>query len=152
MIKYAAMDANLPGAPVHRDDLADGRTAVADARVQRAQVELEAAARALLDRRDECVEAPALAVDLDDVPGPDALRRQPRGGRARRRRRRGEEARLLHRARDAIAAPGRRRRRRPTPAGAARRSRRGRSARAAASSRGRARPPPRARRAARAAW
>src|SRR5919202_2564037 len=119
------MAANLPArlAAVDRDDLAHRRAAVADARVERAQLELEAAALALVDRGDERVEAPALAVDLDDVALADPLRRQPAGGRARRRGS-GEEARLLHRARDANARPGRRGRRHPTRAGAARRWRR----------------------------
>src|SRR4051794_41025153 len=61
------MAANLSGAAVDRDDVADRGAAVADARVERAEGELEAAAVALLDAGDERVEAPALAVDLDDV-------------------------------------------------------------------------------------
>src|SRR3954471_11856608 len=126
------MAANLSGAAVDRDDVADRGAAVADARVERAEGELEAAAVALLDRGDERVEAPALAVDLDDVALRDALRREPprRRGAGRRG---GEEARLLHRARDASGAPGRRRRPRPTPRGAGGRSRGDRCARGAAS-------------------
>src|SRR4051794_23713897 len=145
------MAAKLSRAPVDRDHVADGRAAVADARVERAERELEAAAVALLDAGDERVEAPALAVDLDDVALRDALRREPlRGGRGAGGRR-GEEARLLHRGRDASAAPGRRRRPRPTRAGAAPRSRRGRCGHAAAWSRPGRRAPPRAPRAARRA-
>src|SRR3954454_1365487 len=145
------MAANLPGAPVDRDDVADGGAAVADARVERAEGELEAAALALLDPRDDGVEAPGLAVDLDDVALRDALRRKPLRADRAAGGRRGEEARLLHRARDANAGPGRLRRPRPTRAGAARLSRCGPSGRAAASSsaRARRRPPARARRAAR---
>src|SRR3954462_3315563 len=76
------MAANLSGAAVDRDDVADRGAAVADARVERAEGELEAAAVALLDAGDERVEAPALAVDLDDVALRDALRGEPlRGGR-----------------------------------------------------------------------
>src|SRR3954453_15228275 len=126
------MAANLSGAAVDRDDVADRGAAVADARVERAEGELEAAAVALLDAGDEGVEAPALAVDLDDVALRDALRGEPLRGGRRAAGRRGEEARLLHRARDASAAPGRRRRPRPTRAGAAPRSPRGRCGRAAA--------------------
>src|SRR3954451_17912088 len=126
------MAANLPGAPVDRDDVADGGAAGADARVERAEGELEAAALALLDPRDDGVEAPALAVDLDDVALRDALRRKPLRADRAAGGRRGEEARLLHRARDASAGPGRRRRPRPTRAGAAPRSPRGRCGRAAA--------------------
>src|SRR3954454_24296342 len=117
--------------PVHRDDLAHGRAAVADARVERAHVELEPAALALVDRRDVGVEAAALVVDLDDVALRDALRRQPPGG-GRTRRGNGEKARVFNRARDATARPGRPRRPPPTPAGAARRSPAGRCGRAAA--------------------
>src|SRR3954468_18633350 len=97
----------LPGgrAAEDRQHLAHGRAAVADARVERAQVELEAAAVALVDRGDERVEAAALAVHLDDVALRDALRRQPRCGRGPLRGRR-EEAGLLHRARDANGRPG----------------------------------------------
>src|SRR4051795_10785832 len=101
------MAAKLPSTAVHRQHLADRGAAVADARVERAQVELEAAAVALVDRGDERVEAPALAVDLHDVALRDALGREPRGERARRRGSR-QEARLLHGARDATARPGRR--------------------------------------------
>src|SRR4051794_13984123 len=124
----------LPGgrAAEDRQHLAHRRAAVADARVERAQVELEAAALALVDRGHVRVEAPALAVDLDDVALGDALRRESRGGGAPRRRR-GKEAGLLHRARDANGRPGRPRRPRPTRAGAARRSPPGRCGRAAAS-------------------
>src|SRR3954467_7411178 len=71
------MAANLSGAAVDRDDVADRGAAVADARVERADGELEAAAVALLDAGDERVEAPALALDPDDV----ALRAAPRGDR-----------------------------------------------------------------------
>src|SRR3954451_20284637 len=116
------MAANLSGAAVDRDDVADRGAAVAEARVERAEGELEAAALALLDAGDERVEAPALAVDLDDVALRDALRREPLPGGRAVGRRRGEEARLLHRTRDASAGPGRRRRPRPRRAGAARRS------------------------------
>src|SRR3954468_6052586 len=102
------MGRTLPGgrAAEDRDALAHRRAAVADARVQRAQVELEAATVALVDRRDEGVEAPALAVDLDDVALGDAFGRQP-ARRRRGRRRSGEKARLLHRARETSARPGR---------------------------------------------
>src|SRR5919202_2680556 len=108
------MAANLPArlAAVDRDDLAHRRAAVADARVERAQLELEAAALALVDRGDERVEAPALAVDLDDVALADPLRRQPAGGRGPRRGS-GEEARLLPRPRELSAPPGRPPRPRP---------------------------------------
>src|SRR3954447_21758628 len=126
------MAVNLPSAAVHGDDLAHGRPPVADARVERAQVELEAAALPLVDRGHERVEAPTLAIHLDDVALPDALGRQPPGRRGTGRRS-GEEARLLHRARDASAAPGRRQRPPPTPRGAGARSPRGRCARAGAS-------------------
>src|SRR3954465_2134463 len=89
------MAAKLSRAPVDRDHVADGGAAIADARVERAESELEAAAVALLDGGDERVEAPALAVDLDDVALRDALRGEPlRGGRPAGGRR-GEEAPLL---------------------------------------------------------
>src|SRR4051812_43452204 len=110
------MAATLPSAAVDRHDLAHRRAAVADARVERAHVELEAAGLALVDRGDVRVEAPALAVDLDDVALGDALRGESRGGDGSRRRR-GKEAGLLHRARDASERPGQRRRPRPTRAG-----------------------------------
>ena len=58
-----------PGAPPHRHDLADGRLAVGDARVQRAHAQVEAPRLALLELDDDGVEAPALLVDLDDVAG-----------------------------------------------------------------------------------
>src|SRR3954447_22570294 len=143
------MAANLPSAAVHGQHLAHRGAAVADARVERAQIELEAAAVALVDRGDERVEATALAVDLDDVALGDALGRQPPRGRAWLRGRR-EKARLLHRARDASAGPGRPARPRPTPAGAARRSPRGRCGRAGASRRAPIAAPRAARRASRA--
>src|SRR3954447_1086956 len=95
----------LPGgrAAVDRQHVAHGRAAVADSRVEGAEVELEAAAVALVDRRDEGVEAAALAVDFDDVALGDPLGREP----PRRRPGRwgsGEEARLLHGARTYRAA------------------------------------------------
>ena len=62
-----------PGAPPDRHDLAHGRLAVGDARVQRADAEVEAPGLALLELDHERVEAPALLVDLDDVAGGDAL-------------------------------------------------------------------------------
>src|SRR3954449_2643701 len=101
------MAAKLSRAAVDRDHVADGRAAVADARVERAEGELEAAAVALLDAGDERVEAPALAVDLDDVALRDALRGEPLRGGRRAAGRRGEEARLPPRAPGARAAPGR---------------------------------------------
>src|SRR3954463_7455422 len=87
----------LPRPAVDREHLAHRRAAVADPRVEGAQLELEAAAVALVDRGDERVEAPALAVDLHDVALRDALRREPRRGRPPLWGR-GEEAGLLHRA------------------------------------------------------
>src|SRR4051812_36235395 len=92
----------LPSAAGDREPPPHRRAAVADPRVERAQLELEAAAVALVDRGDERVEAPALAVDLHDVALRDALRREPRRGRSPLWGR-GEEACLLHRARDANA-------------------------------------------------
>src|SRR3954470_12646066 len=92
------MTANLPSAVIDRDDLAHRRPAAAAARVVRPAVALEAPALALMDRGEDRVEAPALAVDLDDVALPDAFGREPPGRRGPGRRRR-EEARLLHRAR-----------------------------------------------------
>ena len=66
------------GSPApHGDDLAHGRAAPRRAAVERTDLEVEAARLALLDRRHQRVEAPALAVDLDDVAGGDALGRQP---------------------------------------------------------------------------
>src|SRR3954452_25383705 len=126
------MAATLPGAPVDRDDVADGGAAVADARVERAEGELEAAAVALLDAGDERVGGPALAIGHADVALRDPLRGEPLRGARRAAGRRGEEARLLHRARDASAGPARRRRPRPTRADAAPRSPRGRCGRGAA--------------------
>src|SRR6478672_2568721 len=125
------MAANLPSAAIHRHDLADRRTAVADPRVERAQVELEAAALALLDPRDNGVEPAPFAVDLDDVALPDPLRREPEA-RGTDSGRGGKEARLLH-ARDATARPGRQRPPRATRAGGGRRSPPGRCGRGSAS-------------------
>src|SRR4051812_29964109 len=132
----------LPGgrAAEDRQHLAHRRAAVADARVERAQVELEAAALALVDRRDEGVEAPALAVDLDDVALRDALGREP-ARRRRGRRGSGEEARLLHRAREPSVRPGPPPPPRAPPARAARGSPRGRGGRGAAAGPGRPAPP-----------
>src|SRR4051812_14541000 len=59
--------------------LADRGGAVGDARVERAQAELEAPGGLLVELGDQRVEAPALLVHQDDVTGGDAL-----GGDARR--------------------------------------------------------------------
>src|ERR671931_548353 len=81
-------------APPHADDLAHGRLAVRDPRVQRPYGEVEAAGLDLLELGHERVEPPPLLVDLDDVARPDALRAAAlRGGL----RRRGEKGRLAHR-------------------------------------------------------
>src|SRR3954451_19440310 len=60
-------------APPHGHDLADRRGVVGGARVQRAQVEVVMARRALVDAGDEGVEPAAAPVDLHDVAGRDAL-------------------------------------------------------------------------------
>src|SRR5215210_7659248 len=52
--------------PPHLEHLAHRRGAVGDARVQRAQAELEATGRLLVELGDQGVEAPALLVDQDD--------------------------------------------------------------------------------------
>src|SRR5919197_1033233 len=54
-------------APPHADDLAHGRLAVRDPRVQRPYGEVEAAGLDLLELGHERVEPPPLLVDLDDV-------------------------------------------------------------------------------------
>ena len=58
--------------------LAHRGRAVGDARVERAQAELEAPRLLLVELGDQRVEAPALLVDQDDVAGRDALGRRAR--------------------------------------------------------------------------
>src|SRR5215210_2662971 len=74
--------ARAPGAAPDLDDLANGRGAPGDPRVQGSHDELEAPGLELLELRDERVEAAALLVDQHDVAGADPLGRgAARGGR-----------------------------------------------------------------------
>ena len=75
-------------------DLAHRGRAVGDARVERAEAELEAPALLLVELGDQRVEAPALLVHQDDVAGGDALGGDP--GRGRRGRFGGVDQALLH--------------------------------------------------------
>ena len=112
-------------APPDVHDFAHRGGAPGDARVERAQAELEAAAVELLELRDQRVEAAAALVDLDDVARADALgRRAPRRRGGRRDREQGRLERPPWRA-NAMWRPGRT----PRRGGAGRRSPRGRCAR-----------------------
>src|SRR5262249_58585852 len=73
------IETSASGAAPDRDDLADRRLAVRDARIERAHAEVEAPGLDLLELLHERVEAPPLLVDLDDVVRGDALRAAARG-------------------------------------------------------------------------
>src|SRR5262249_59838603 len=73
------IETSAPGAAPDRDDLADRRLAVRDARVERAHAEMKAPGLDLLELLHERVEAPPLLVDLDNGGRGAALRAAARG-------------------------------------------------------------------------
>src|SRR5215210_3951584 len=75
----ARASTRTPGAAPDLDDLAYGRGAPGDPRVQGPDDQLEAARLELLELRDERVKAAALLVDQHDVAGADPLRGRAAG-------------------------------------------------------------------------